>query len=99
VGRLPPNLGYAVEWRILNAADYGAPTHRRRLFLVARRDGEPIALARADARAGPKPYRTAAECIDWSLPCPSIFLTKEEAGRSASSGRWPRRRCGGSRWA
>lgn len=145
-------LGYVVEWRALNAADYGAPTHRRRLFLVARRDGQPIVwperthgeagevqavrpvrsgvvreadgggrepgqehsgrseavlghghlpraqsagrrrafnrdgaseclgLPRAqggEARAL-RPYRTAAECIDWSIPCPSIFLTKEE---------------------
>lgn len=145
-------LGYVVEWRALNAADYGAPTHRRRLFIVARRDGQPIVwperthgearevqaarpvrsgvvretavggggsgqehsgraeavhghghLPRAESagrRSGShhdgtservglppaqgggaralRPYRTAAECIDWSIPCPSIFLTKEE---------------------
>ena len=89
VGRLR-TLGYAVEWRTLNAADFGAPTHRRRLFLIARRDGQPIVWPDAthgDPRKigspslfeGPlEPWRTAAECIDWSLPCPSIFLTREE---------------------
>lgn len=72
------NLGYWVEWRVLNAADYGAPTHRRRLFLIARRDGKPIVWPEPTHGPGRKPYRTAAECIDWTLPCPSIFLTKEE---------------------
>lgn len=72
-------LGYAVEWRVLNAADYGAPTHRRRLFLVARCDGCPIVWPEPTHGPGrSRPYRTAAECIDWSLPCPSIFLSKEE---------------------
>lgn len=84
------NLGYTVEWRELDAADYGAPTHRRRFFLIARCDGKPITWPEpthgdprklAGSMFGPKlkPYRTAAECIDWSLPCPSIFLTREEA--------------------
>ena len=71
------NLGYQAEGRELNAADYGAPTHRRRLFLIARCDGEPIAWP--EATHGPKAalaWRTAAECIDWSLPCPSIFERK-----------------------
>ncbi len=66
-------LGYVVEWRELRACDYGAPTIRKRLFLVARRDGEPIVWPQPTHGAGLKPYRTAAECIDWSLPCPSIF--------------------------
>lgn len=151
------HYGYKVEHRILDAADYGAPTHRKRLFLIARRDGKPIVwpekthgpqevcaqhelfdLGRRGNDAGPHrpegradapqdagtpygsmelpvpglraedtdrqeqaavndpglaekavpgsarhgrrlPYRTAAECIDWSLPCPSIFLTKRQA--------------------
>jgi DNA (cytosine-5)-methyltransferase 1 len=67
--------GYRVEWRKLRACDYGAPTIRERLFLVARRDGLPIRWpepTHGDA-PGLEPYRTAAECIDWSIPCPSIF--------------------------
>lgn len=80
------SLGYAVEWRTLNAADYGAPTHRRRLFMVARRDGEPIVWPEPTHGPGRRSYRTAAECIDWSLPCPSIFLTKEE-GRAVGCNR------------
>lgn len=73
------SLGYAVEWRELRACDYGAPTIRKRLFLVARRDGQPIQWpapthAQKPARgSGLKAWRTAAECIDWTLPCPSIF--------------------------
>lgn len=73
-------LGYHVEWRVLSAADYGAPTTRKRLFIIARRDGKPIVWP--EPTHGPNaslPYRTAAECIDWSIPCPSIFLTKAEA--------------------
>jgi DNA (cytosine-5)-methyltransferase 1 len=72
VGRLK-GLGYQVEWKNLDAADYGAPTHRKRLFLVARRDGEPIGWPIQTHGVGRDPYRTAAECIDWSIPCPSIF--------------------------
>lgn len=66
------NLGYDVAWRTLNAADYGAPTHRRRLFLIARNDGASI-IWPEPTHGGMLPYRTAAECINWSLPCPSIF--------------------------
>lgn len=134
-------LGYAVEWRELRACDYGAPTIRKRLFLIARCDGQPIiwpevthgdvyaqdrpragtpvdrrctrrieaattvahgsdgrsqsggrravqgradrdgagvgmAYAHSAKRSKLKPYRTAAECIDWSIPCPSIFERK-----------------------
>lgn len=68
------NLGYAVEHRVLNAADYGAPTLRKRLVMIARRDGKPIVWP--DATHGPgraQSYRTAAECIDWTIPVPSIF--------------------------
>lgn len=81
------DLGYDVEWRELVAADYGAPTTRKRFFLIARCDGRPIAWpepthAPADspeAKAGVrKPWRSAAEIIDWSLPCPSIFDTRKE---------------------
>ena len=67
-------LGYAVEWRVLCAADFGAPTIRRRLFLIARCDGQPIRWPEPTHGAGRAlPWRSAAECIDWSLPCPSIF--------------------------
>ena len=84
-------MGYRVEWRHLDAADFGAPTHRRRLFLIARCDGasivwpEPTHGDPAKLDAHPlfdswtpkvKPWRTAAECIDWSIPCPSIFDRK-----------------------
>lgn len=88
VGRLK-KLGYKVDWRSLNAADFGAPTHRRRLFLIARNDGLPIewpAATHADPKKidaggdlfGPalQPWRMAAECIDWSISCPSIFDRK-----------------------
>jgi DNA (cytosine-5)-methyltransferase 1 len=67
------NLGYVVEHRELRACDYGAPTIRKRLYLIARCDGEPIVWPEPTHEKGLKPYRTAAECIDWSLACPSIF--------------------------
>ncbi|MFM5110652.1 DNA cytosine methyltransferase [Aeromonas caviae] len=80
--------GYKVEWRELRACDYGTPTIRKRLFLIARRDGAPIVWpkpthgdpASAEVKAGKLlPWPTAADIIDWSIPCPSIFLTQEEA--------------------
>lgn len=69
-------LGYRVEHRILDASLYGAPTRRRRLFIVARCDGEAITWPEPTHGPGRLPLRTAAECIDWSLPCPSIFERK-----------------------
>ena len=70
--------GYQVEHRVLNAADYGAPTHRRRLFVIARSDGKAIKWPKPTHGPGKrKPWRTAAECIDWSLPCLSIFDRKK----------------------
>lgn len=71
-------LGYAVDWREIRASEFGAPTIRKRLFLVARRDDRRIAWAAPTHGKGLRPFRTAAECIDWSIPCPSIFLTREE---------------------
>lgn len=74
--------GYAVDWRELRACDYGAPTIRKRLFLIARRDGQPIVwpepthgnpASEAVKSKRLKPWRTAAEIIDWSIPTPSIF--------------------------
>ncbi|OKP94837.1 DNA methyltransferase [Paenibacillus sp. P32E] len=78
--------GYQVEWQELRACDYGAPTIRKRLFLVARCDGRPIvwpepthgAPDSSEVVAGKrKPWRTSAEIIDWSIPCPSIFERKK----------------------
>lgn len=78
--------GYQVEWRELRACDYGAPTIRKRFFLIARCDGRPIvwpepthgAPDTPEVKAGKqKPWRTAAECIDWSIPVPSIFNRKK----------------------
>lgn len=74
--------GYVVDWRVLRACDYGSPTIRKRFFLIARRDGLEIKWpkpthAHPDSiqvqKGNLKPWRTAAECIDWSLDCPSIF--------------------------
>lgn len=75
-------MGYRVEHRELRACDYGAPTIRKRLYLIARCDGLPIVWP-AETHGAPdsllvkqgkrQPWRTAAECIDWSIPCPSIF--------------------------
>lgn len=88
VGRLR-NVGYDVRWKVLNAADFGAPTHRRRLFLIARCDGQPVVWPKPTHQDPAKivrdglfdsdsqPWRTAAECIDWSIPCPSIFDRKK----------------------
>lgn len=74
--------GYQVDWRTLRACDYGTPTIRRRLFLIARRDGLPIKWPKpthadpaspAVRRGKMQPWPSAASCIDWSIPCPSIF--------------------------
>lgn len=81
------DLGYTVEHRELVAADYGAPTTRKRFFLIARCDGKPIVWP--EPTHGPrdsemvkagilKPYVGAYTQIDFSLPCPSIFDSKEE---------------------
>ena len=80
--------GYTVEHKELRAADFGAPTIRKRLFLIARCDGQPIVWPKpthynpnakpttGEKRTGLKPWRTAAEIIDFSLDCPSIFTRK-----------------------
>ena len=81
------DLGYHIEYRELIAADYGAPTSRKRFVLIARCDGLPIVWPERthapkdhpDVISGKyKPWRSAAEIIDWSLPCPSIFETSEQ---------------------
>lgn len=75
-------LGYTVEYRELIAADYGAPTSRKRFYLVARCDGKPIVWpkpthSKTGADGLPK-WRCASEIIDWSLPCPSVFASKAQ---------------------
>lgn len=81
------DLGYQVEYRELVAADYGAPTTRKRFYLVARCDGRPIVWPErthgprdsAEVKAGKLlPWRSAAEIIDWSQPMYSIFASKQE---------------------
>jgi len=83
------NLGYVVEWRELRACDHGTPTIRKRLFIVARRDGQAVVWPEPthgnpktiglDLFSGHlKPWRTAAECIDWSIPL-SVDIRAEEA--------------------
>ena len=85
--RMLHGLGYDVAHWELVAADYGAPTSRKRFVMVGRRDGKPIRKPERthapadhpDVIAGKlKPWRSAAEIIDWSLPCPSIFASKAE---------------------
>ncbi|HIB1440209.1 TPA: DNA cytosine methyltransferase, partial [Salmonella enterica subsp. enterica serovar Muenchen] len=84
--RLVKGLGYTVEYRELRACDYGAPTIRKRFFMVARCDGQPVTWpepTHGDPKSEAvksdrlKPWRTAAECIDWSIPAPSIFERKK----------------------
>ena len=81
------DLGYKIEYRNLVAADYGAPTTRKRFVLIARCDGRPIIWPERthapsdseEVKNGKyKPWRSAAEIIDWTLPCPSIFETSEQ---------------------
>ena len=80
-------LGYAVEWRMLRACDYGAPTSRRRFFLVARCDMLPVRWPEPthgdpdgfEVRAGlKKPWVAVREVLDFDLPCPSIFASSDE---------------------
>lgn len=87
IKRLYTGLGYDVEWKTLRACDFGAPTIRKRLFMVMRRDRNPIVWPApthgqrdsAEVKAGKlKPFMSAADCIDWSIPCRSIFDRKKE---------------------
>lgn len=80
--RLIGGLGYDIEYRTLRSCDYGAPTTRTRFYMIARCDGRPIVWPKPthghknspEVKAGKKkPYHTAAECIDWSIPAQSIF--------------------------
>ncbi len=84
--QLVAGLGYAVDHRELRACDYGAPTIRKRFFMVMRCDGVPVTWPES-THGDPKtpavqsgklaPWRTAAECIDWSIPAQSIFDRKK----------------------
>lgn len=80
--QLLEGMGYQVEWRIIKACDFGAPTSRERLFMIARCDGQPIVWpepthAKNPAK-GQQKWRTAADCIDWSVPSKSIFGRKKD---------------------
>lgn len=79
---LVKGLGYDIQFRTLRSCDYGAPTTRQRFYMIARCDGRKIVWPKpthgqknsADVKSGKKkPYHTAAECIDWSIPAQSIF--------------------------
>jgi DNA (cytosine-5)-methyltransferase 1 len=72
-------LGYRVEWKVLDCSKYGAPTKRKRLFMIGRCDGAPIVWPEETHGPGLLPFHTAAECIDWSVPAHSIFMSREEA--------------------
>lgn len=75
--QLSRGLGYNIEYRKLKSCDYGAPTTRERFYMIARSDGKPIVWPEPSYAEVPtgnlKPYRTAAECIDWSIEPVSIF--------------------------
>ncbi|MFV3326601.1 DNA cytosine methyltransferase [Pseudomonas sp. NY15372] len=80
--QLLEGMSYQVEWRVIKACDFGAPTSRERLFMIARCDGQPIVWpepthAKNPAK-GQQQWRTAADCIDWSVPSKSIFGRKKE---------------------
>ncbi|MDL2187318.1 DNA cytosine methyltransferase [Pseudomonas sp. ChxA] len=80
------DMGYDLMHGKLRACDFGAATTRERLYMIARCDGKPLRWPEPThfktPAKGQKGWRTAASCIDWSIPCPSIFLSKEE-GRDA----------------
>lgn len=80
--QLLEGMGYQVEWRIIKACDFGAPTSRERLFMIARCDGQPIVWPEPthakNPSKGQQKWRTAADCIDWSVPSKSIFGRKKE---------------------
>ncbi|MBF8660819.1 DNA cytosine methyltransferase [Pseudomonas putida] len=80
--QLLEGMGYQVEWRSIKACDFGAPSSRERLFMIARCDGQPIVWpepthAKHPAK-GQQKWRTAADCIDWSVPSKSIFGRKKD---------------------
>ncbi len=78
--KLVHGLGYSVKFKELKACDYGAPTIRKRFYLIARNDGLPIVFPKPThgAAKGLMPYRSAAECIDFTIPCKSIFCRNKD---------------------
>jgi len=96
--KLINGLGYKVEYKELKASNYGAPTSRKRFFLIGRRDGRKIVWPEA-THGDPKsaavksgkllPWKSAADCIDWSIPSHSIFMTQTEAKKKKISVRRP----------
>ena len=91
VAALVRGLGYTCDWRELRACDYGANTIRKRLVFKARRDGRPITWAAKTHGLGLKPYGTAADCIDWTIPGRTIFRDKPMARntlRRVAKGLW-----------
>lgn len=76
------NAGYEVEVRELRSCDYGAPTSRKRLFIIARSDGLPIVWPTTTHGPGLEPFHTAAECIEWAIPCRSIFERKRPLAKN-----------------
>ena len=83
------NLGYKIEWRELVAADYDTPTIRKRLYVIARCDGRPIVWPKPQTPRAK--WRTAAECVDWTIPGRTIFREKPLAAnteRRIAKGLW-----------
>ncbi|WP_060516566.1 DNA cytosine methyltransferase [Pseudomonas sp. NBRC 111134] len=80
--QLLEGMEYQVEWRVIKACDFGAPTSRERLFMIARCDGQPIVWPEPTHAKHPvkgqQKWRTAADCIDWSVPSKSIFGRKKD---------------------
>jgi len=84
--RAMKRAGYTVEWQVLKGCDFGDPTIRKRLFLIARRDNQPIvwpAPTHAPKGHGVKRHRTSAEIMDFSIPAPSIFSRKKELAENS----------------
>lgn len=84
--------GYEVDYKELRACDYGAPTTRKRFFMIARCDDQPIVWPKpthgdpseVNVQSGiKKPYRPAGEIIDWSIPAPSIFDRKKPLAKNS----------------
>ena len=77
--KLKSGLGYTLDYKVLHACDYGAPTTRKRFFMVARNDRQEIkwpAKTHGPKGSGLEPYASAADIIDWSIPVKSIFNRK-----------------------